>query len=86
MNWAYLLRCNDNSLYAGWTVDLEKRLEQHNTGKGAKYTRSRKPVQIVWAKKFDTRNEAMGQEAQLKKMSKKQKEILVESDPYNITK
>ena len=47
-NWAYLVRCADGTLYAGWTNDLERRLETHNAGKGAKYTRSRRPVTLVW--------------------------------------
>lgn len=76
MNWAYLIRCNDGSLYAGWTVDLDKRLSAHNTGRGAKYTRSRRPVTLAWAAGYETRSEAMQQEATLKKMSKEQKETL----------
>ena len=77
MNWAYLLRCSDNSLYAGWTSDLEKRLDKHNAGKGARYTRGRGPVVLAWCKAFDTQGEAMAEEARLKKLSKPEKERLV---------
>ncbi len=77
MNWAYLLRCSDNTLYAGWTNDLEKRVRAHNDGKGAKYTRHRRPVKLVYAKEFESKAQAMKEEARLKKMRKKQKEDLV---------
>lgn len=77
MNWAYLLRCRDGSLYAGWTNDLPKRLKAHNSGAGGKYTRSRRPVQLAWAESYETRTEAMRQEVALKRMTKAQKEELV---------
>lgn len=76
MNWAYMVRCADGSLYAGWTVDLEKRLQAHNAGTGAKYTRARRPVHLAWAKSFATKSEAMVQEASLKRLGKPQKEAL----------
>ena len=72
-NWAYLLRCADDSLYAGWTNDLGHRVDTHNTGKGAKYTRSRLPVTLVWSEEFDTPSQAMKREAELKKMTRSQK-------------
>ena len=74
MNYAYLVRCIDNSLYAGWTNDIEKRLKSHNDGTGAKYTKSRRPVTLAYLETFDTRSEAMKREAALKKMTHKQKE------------
>lgn len=76
MNYAYLVRCIDNSLYAGWTNDIEKRLKSHNDGTGAKYTKSRRPVTLAYLETFDTRSEAMKREAALKKMTHKQKEEL----------
>ncbi len=79
MNWAYLLRCADGSLYAGWTNNLEKRVKAHNDGHGAKYTRGRRPVQLVYALTFETKAEAMAQEAKLKKMRKEQKEKLLQT-------
>ncbi|MDL2324124.1 GIY-YIG nuclease family protein [Ruminococcaceae bacterium OttesenSCG-928-A16] len=81
MNWAYLVRCKDNSLYAGWTNDLTKRLAAHNNGTGAKYTRGRGPVALAWAGNYPTKQQAMQQEALLKKMTKPQKEALVKQ--YN---
>lgn len=81
MNWAYLVRCRDGSLYAGWTVDLQARLAAHNNGTGAKYTRGRRPVTLVWAQSHATRREAMAQEARLKQMRKAEKELLVRDFP-----
>ncbi len=78
MNWSYLLRCSDGSLYAGWTNDLEKRLKAHNEGTGAKYTRGRGPVVLVWAQEYPDKSAAMKQEAKLKKMNKAEKEKLAE--------
>ncbi len=80
MNWAYLVRCRDGTLYAGWTPDLAKRMTAHNTGKGAKYTRGRGPVQLVWARAFASKSEAMMCEAALKRKTKAEKEMLVKSE------
>ena len=77
MNWAYLLRCADNTLYAGWTNDLERRLEAHNAGRGAKYTRGRGPVSLVWAQGFESKKEAMAEEARIKNLSRAEKEALI---------
>lgn len=77
MNWVYVLRCKDNSLYTGWTNNLPRRLAAHNAGRGARYTRGRGPVQLVWEQQFETKNEAMAAEAAIKKLSKQQKEELV---------
>lgn len=74
MNYAYLVRCSDNSLYAGWTNDIEKRLQSHNAGTGAKYTRARLPVTLAYLETFDTKSEAMKREAALKKLTHRQKE------------
>lgn len=76
MNYAYLVRCSDNSLYAGWTNDIEKRLQSHNAGTGAKYTRTRLPVTLAYLETFDTKSEAMKREAALKKLTHQQKEQL----------
>ena len=77
-NYTYLLRCADGSLYAGWTNDLEKRLEAHQSGKGAKYTKAHLPVELVYHETFDTKEEAMRREYELKQMTKAQKEALVQ--------
>ncbi len=77
MNYAYLVRCSDNSLYAGWTNDVEKRLKAHNAGTGAKYTKYRRPVTLAYLEAFETKSEAMKKEAALKKLTRRQKEKLV---------
>ena len=77
MNYTYILRCNDNTLYTGWTNNLEKRLEAHNAGKGAKYTKARLPVKLVYYEQFNTKEEAMRREYAIKQMSKKLKESLI---------
>lgn len=77
MNYTYILRCNDNTLYTGWTNNLEKRLAAHNNGTGAKYTRCRLPVELIYYESFETKQEAMHQEAMIKKLSRKQKEQLM---------
>lgn len=61
-HYAYMLRCNDNSIYSGYTNDLEKRLEVHNSGKGAKYTRARLPVKLEYFEEFDDKKEALKRE------------------------
>ncbi|KXO17240.1 GIY-YIG nuclease family protein [Peptoniphilus sp. GNH] len=73
----YILKCNDGSLYTGYTVNLEKRLASHNSGKGAKYTRARRPVELVYYEEFDTKSEALKREAAIKKLSPSQKKSLI---------
>lgn len=62
MNYTYILKCKDDSLYTGWTNDLKKRITSHNAGKGAKYTKARRPVELVYYEEFQTREEAMKRE------------------------
>ena len=62
MNYTYIVRCSDGSLYTGWTNDLEKRIRAHNEGKGAKYTKSRRPVELVYYESFEKKEEAMSRE------------------------
>ncbi|MGF6375302.1 putative endonuclease [Clostridiales Family XIII bacterium PM5-7] len=76
-NYTYMVRCADNSLYTGWTNDLEKRIADHNQKKGAKYTKPRLPVELVYVEIFDTKIEAMKREAAIKKLTKMKKEQLV---------
>lgn len=73
----YILKCNDGSLYTGYTVNLEKRLASHNSGKGAKYTRARRPVELIYYEEFDTKSEALKREAAIKKLSPSQKKSLI---------
>lgn len=77
MNFTYMLRCADDSLYTGWTTDLAGRLDAHNSGKGAKYTRARLPVRLVYFEEFDTKEEAMKREAAIKKLTRAKKECLL---------
>ena len=79
VNYTYMLRCNDNSLYTGWTTQLEKRVAVHSEGKGGKYTRSRLPVELVYYETFDTKEEAMKREFAIKQLNHKEKEKLLNS-------
>ena len=72
----YILRCADDTLYTGWTNDLTKRVEAHNAGTGAKYTRARRPVELVYYEVFPTKEEAMRREAAIKAMRREEKEAL----------
>ena len=78
-NVTYILKCNDNSLYTGWTNDITHRLKMHNEGKGAKYTRGRGPVELVYLEEFETKQEAMGREAKIKRLTRKEKLLLIET-------
>ena len=80
MNYTYIMRCRDGSLYTGWTNDLDRRLREHNAGKGAKYTKSRRPVVLVYFEVYDTKEEAMSREYAIKHHKRKEKLKLVESD------
>ena len=77
MNAVYILRCGDGTLYTGWTNDLEKRLRAHAAGKGAKYTRARLPVTLVYTEAFETEHEARIQECRIKRLSRSQKLSLI---------
>lgn len=79
MNYTYLLRCADGTLYCGWTNHLEERVQVHNEGKGAKYTKSRRPVELVYYEVYQTKQEAMRREAAIKKLSRKEKLNLVQT-------
>ena len=76
MNYTYILKCNDGTLYTGWTNNLEKRIKDHNEGKGAKYTKPRRPVELVYYEAFECKEEAMKREYAIKQLSRKQKEEL----------
>ena len=77
MNYTYILKCKDGSLYTGWTNDLEQRVAAHNTGKGAKYTKERRPVELVYFEEFETKEQAMKREYAIKQMARKDKLELV---------
>ena len=73
MNYTYILKCNDGTLYTGWTNNLEKRVKDHNEGKGAKYTKARRPVSLVYYEEFESKEEAMKREYAIKQMSRSDK-------------
>jgi len=77
MNYTYLLECADKTLYCGWTNNLEKRVKAHNSGLGAKYTKPRRPVVLVYYEEFETKEEAMRREFAIKKLTRKEKESLI---------
>ena len=77
-NYVYILRCGDGSLYTGWTNHLEERVAAHQAGRGAKYTRGRGPVELVYWECFSTREEAMRREYAIKRLSRADKLKLIE--------
>ncbi len=79
MNYTYIVKCSDKTFYTGWTNDLKKRIEMHNSGKGAKYTKARLPVELVYYEAFDTKEEAMSREWHIKRLSRSEKQKLIEA-------
>lgn len=77
MNYTYIVECADGTLYTGWTNDLEKRIRAHNSGAGAKYTRSRRPVKLVYFESFPTKEEAMSREWHIKHLTRREKKKLI---------
>jgi putative endonuclease len=73
----YLLRCADGTLYCGWSSDLERRFRQHEAGAASRYTRSRRPVELVWSAACADRSEAMREEARLKRLTRAEKHALI---------
>lgn len=78
MNYTYIVRCADGSYYTGWTVDVQKRVEAHNSGKGAKYTRNKGPVELMYYETFESKQEAMSREYHIKKLSRAKKQELID--------
>ncbi|MBF9297405.1 MULTISPECIES: GIY-YIG nuclease family protein [Mammaliicoccus] len=76
-HYTYILECKDQTLYTGYTTDLDRRLKVHNEGKGAKYTKVRRPVKLVYHETFDNKSEALKREYALKQLSRKQKLALI---------
>ena len=76
-NFTYILECSDGSFYTGWTNNLEKRIAAHNSGKGAKYTKTRLPVVLKYYEEFQTKEEAMRREYAIKHMTRSDKEKLI---------
>jgi len=82
----YILRCRDGSLYTGYTNDLDNRLAAHNSGKGAKYTASRRPVKIVYTESAESKSAAMKRELQIKGWTKAKKEALIAENRQKLKK
>ena len=78
MHYTYMVQCRDGSLYTGYTTDVLRRTEEHNKGKGAKYTRSRRPVNLVYYEVHETKTDAMKREYALKQLTRVEKLKLIE--------
>lgn len=83
-HYAYMLRCVDNTIYSGYTNNLQRRVEVHNSGKGAKYTKNRRPVKLVYFETFGTKSEAMRREYEFKHLTKSEKELLIKNKQQKI--
>ena len=79
MNYTYMVECSDGTLYTGWTNNLEKRIKAHNDGKGAKYTKTRLPVRLIYYEEFLTKEEAMQREYRIKRLSRTEKLSLIQN-------
>lgn len=77
MNYVYILECSDGTFYTGWTNNLEKRVKMHSQGKGAKYTKGRRPVRLIYHEEFKEKIDAMKREYEIKQLTRKEKELLV---------
>jgi putative endonuclease len=77
----YILLCSDGTFYTGYTPDLQRRLGLHNSGQGAKYTRSRRPVKLIWSREYRYFKRAFLAELKIKKLSRRQKERLIAAGP-----
>lgn len=83
-HFVYILECKDKTLYTGWTTNLEKRIISHNSGMGAKYTRGRKPVKLVYFENFNSKSDALKREIAIKKLSRDDKIELINNKMENI--
>lgn len=79
INYTYMIQCADGSLYTGWTTDLESRMIAHNQGIGAKYTRGRGPVRLVYSEAFATKGEALKREKEIKRLNRAKKLGLIKT-------
>lgn len=85
MNYTYIVECADGTYYTGWTNDPEKRLRAHNDGKGAKYTKNRRPVHFVYLECHEDRIDAMRREFAIKQLTRQEKERLVQSEENHLS-
>lgn len=84
MNYTYIVKCSDGTFYTGWTNNLEKRIRDHNVGKGAKYTKSRRPVELVYYETFSQKEDAMRREYAIKQLNRAGKRKLIRN--FDLTK
>jgi len=80
MHYVYIVRCSDNTYYTGYTNNLKRRINMHNNGEGAKYTKGRRPVELVYSKEYDSKSRAMQKEYQIKQMPREKKIKLIEEN------
>jgi len=78
MYYVYILKCRDNTLYTGYTNNIKDRIQTHNSGKGAKYTRGRLPVELKYFEEFEDKGEALKREHEIKKLSREDKFLLIQ--------
>lgn len=76
-NYVYIVECNDHTYYTGWTTNLEQRIKTHNSGSGAKYTKARQPVKLVYFEELSDKSQALKREYAIKQLTRKQKELLI---------
>ena len=77
LNYTYMLKCSDRTLHTGWTNDIFLRVEKHNSGKGAKYTKARRPVELAYYEEFETKEQAMKREYAIKQLGRKENQKLI---------
>lgn len=80
MNYVYIVECSDGTFYTGWTNNLQKRIDMHSKGIGAKYTRGRGPVKLVYHEMFELKEDAMKREYQIKRLTRQEKLLLINVD------
>lgn len=86
-HFVYILECSDKTYYTGYTINIDRRIEEHLKGKASKYTRGRLPVKLVYFEKLDSRSLGLKREIEIKELTRKQKEMLVrEGEKYRYTK
>ena len=86
MYFLYLLQCGDKTIYTGITTDVERRFKEHQAGKGGHYTRARKAIKILYTEKLKTRSEALKREAQIKKLNRTEKLVLINHEKASISR
>ncbi len=83
-HFVYIVKCADDTLYTGWTLDVHRRVKQHNAGRGARYTRTRRPVQLIYVEEVESRRVAMQREIQIKRLNRASKTRLIKSETNQI--